>query len=744
MILEAYSLIRPSAMTMGHTPSETYYTGSDIKFPFQYEGFNWLPLLPPHWIYALVGMLALAGLMMALGFWYRVSAATVFLIWAYLFLVESTRTYWQSYYYVELLFTFLLLWMPAARRYSVDAWLARDQDSPRTVPYWTVLLLRGQLVVMYFYGGVAKLNADWLLDAAPLRWNLTEAHVTAQFKPYLTAAQLGVVNSLLHDPWLAYLLCYAGALFDLSIGWLLMVRRTRVFAMILMVIFHATNHFVIYDNIDWLPLVGVTTALIFLDPDWPERWWSWLRRPSVAKPDWGWFTAGAIVFPVVGAALGWKSKASAPPPERKAQCHLGHCSAPFVVVWLVWQALMPARHYLIPGDGRFTYEGLSFSWRLKADDHRALGAQLFLGDTTIISRDEAGRTGINWDRWHGDRVVYRNVTPGRINWAQLPEIMVLLEPVVGERIIYNPLAGSSALLTEAEADDRVRSIWQELYGRQPKAIRPTAPLSQVLDSVSAALKIGGQNPEAAKLAELASRMMRLDQNEPGLQPAVLILRDVRAALNELRDRDKSGEMNRSLRLIAPFALERESHHPVPFLLIEDPQLADDESRKDSGRVDRHAWKAGPHTREGTGPGEVHAGGDPLVIYTSNLRADAREMLPQACIFDSQDKPEQPAYIRWNCLKDLTVSKFNHISNQAFYLRRYARRVASLWEQEYGRRPAVHASTAVSLNGRPFQQLVDPDADLASVPVTWFRHNPWIRDLETPRIPREALAGTPAD
>ena len=745
MVLEAYSLIRPSAMTMGHTPSETYYTGSDIKFPFPYEGFNWLPLLPPHWIYALVGMLALAGLMMALGFWYRVSAATVFLIWAYLFLVESTRTYWQSYYYVELLFTFLLLWMPAARRYSVDAWLARDQDSPRTVPYWTVLLLRGQLVVMYFYGGVAKLNADWLLDAAPLRWNLTEAHVTAHFKPYLTAAQLGVVNSLLHDPRLAYFLCYAGALFDLSIGWLLMVRRTRIFAMILMVIFHATNHFVIYDNIDWLPLVGVTTALIFLDPDWPERWWSWLRRPSVAKPDWGWFTAGAIVFPVVGAALGWKSKASAQPPERKAQCHLGRCAAPFVVVWLVWQALMPARHYLIPGDGRFTYEGLSFSWRLKADDHRALGAQLFLGDTTIISSDEAGRTGINWDRWHGDKVVYRKVTPGRINWAQLPEIMVLLEPVVGERIIYNPLAGSSVSRTEAEAEDRVRSIWQEFYGRQPKAIRPTAPLSQVLNSVSAALKNGGQNQEAAKLADLASRMMRLDQNEPGLQPAVLTLRDVRAALNELHGRDKSGEMNRTLRQMDPFALDRESHHPVPFLLIEDPQLSDDESRKDSGRVDRHTWKAGPHTRERTGPGEVHVGGEPLVIYTSNnLRADAREMLPQACIFDSEDKPEQPAYIYWSCLKDLTVSKFNHISNQAFYLRRYARRVATLWEKEYGRRPAVHASTAVSLNGRPFQQLVDPDADLASVPVTWFRHNPWIRDLETPRIPREALAGTPAD
>jgi hypothetical protein len=29
--------------------------------------------------------------------------------------------------------------------------------------------------------------------------------------------------------------------------------------------------------------------------------------------------------------------------------------------------------------------------------------------------------------------------------------------------------------------------------------------------------------------------------------------------------------------------------------------------------------------------------------------------------------------------------------------------------------------------------------LASVPVLWFRHNSWIKDLEMPRIPPEGLA-----
>ena len=128
----------------------------------------------------------------------------------------------------------------------------------------------------------------------------------------------------------------------------------------------------------------------------------------------------------------------------------------------------------------------------------------------------------------------------------------------------------------------------------------------------------------------------------------------------------------------------------------------------------------------------------MIVYTAEIGMEAKDALPQVCIFDSQDRPDL-AYIYWNGLKDLTVSKLMYVSSHAFYLRRYARRVADLWEKEYARRPGVFAKTEVSLNGRPHQALVDPNADLASVPVTWFRHNPWIRDLETPRIPPESFS-----
>jgi hypothetical protein len=740
MALEAYSLCQPNpaAISVGTTPLETYYTGADIHFHFPYEGFDWLPLLPAPYIYFLVGVLAVAGITMAAGFLYRISSALVWLSWTYLWVVESTRSYWQSHYYLEVLATFLMIWMPAANRWSVDAWLRRDKSEPEnnagTVPFWTLFLLRGQLFIAYFYAGVAKLNADWLLDAAPVRWFLSDAGVTHPYEPYLSARQLAWFKGLLQSEAAAYFFSYAGAAFDLGVGFLFVFRRTRILALVLMCCFHGLNHLLIFDDIGWFPLLGVTTALIFLDPDWPQRFWRWCRRPQLSRPDWGWLAAGAVFAPGVGAALGWKLN---PAPSRgspAASSRLGPLTMPFIVGWLVWQSFMPLRHFLIPEDARITYEGMSFSWRLKGEARRAYAHQLYVHDDALLAPNASGRARINWNEWHGDRVFYHKVTPGRINWAQLPEIVVLLEPTLGERVFYNPWSGVGSPRNEADSRARATQLWQELYGHPPTGMRRTEPLSSALEPLAAALQQGGQAKEAAVLAGLAERLRQL-QNAPG--EAMPVHGAILALLTQLQRRDLNGAMLPFLAAMDPFALEGE-HAAAPFLCLEEPALLDPAS-KQRGRLNRAAWRFGPGTRNPRPARDANVGGEPLEIYTGEVGPEARLLLPQVCLFDSVEQPERMPYLYWNSLKDLTFSKALHVSLQAFYLRRYACRVASLWQKEYGRRPAVTALTAVSLNGRPHQALVDPQADLASVSVTHFGHNPWIRPLETPRIPREALA-----
>jgi len=434
--------------------------------------------------------------------------------------------------------------------------------------------------------------------------------------------------------------------------------------------------------------------------------------------------------------LGWKCKAGRSREAAQGPAESGRWAAPFIVGWLLSQTLLPIRHYFIPGDARITHEGLSFSWRLKTDEHHASAVQFFVKDMKIISHENSDPPRINWNEWHGDRTIYRTVVPGRIHWSQLPEILVLFEPIIGERVIYNPAATADRVRTEAESRERAARLWQELYGRQPRAMRRTIPLFQALDSVAESLQTGGKVTEAAQLTAFVSRARQLEQNAPGSPEAGQLRADARKVLDGLYHRGEGGGMRSLMRSLDPFALE-EGQRPVPFLVVEDPEVCD-ASSSEPVRVNRAAWKDGPFTRGKRVPSVENLGGEPLIVYLGNVGAEAREMLPSACVFDSEDYPERFAYIWWNTLKDVTNSKLNHISNQPFYLVRYARRVAGLWEKEYQRRPVVNAITAVSLNRRPYQLIVDPEADLASVPITWLGHNVWIRDLETQRIPREVL------
>lgn len=737
MALEAYSLCKPntSAIAAGTSPLQTYYTGADITFNFPYGGFEWVPLLPPKFIYAIVGLQALSALMMAAGAFYRIAAPLVFLTWGYLFVVESTRTYWQSHYYLELLVTFLMIWMPAARCYSVDAWLANRTNARtavKTIPEWPIIVLRAQLMIAYFYAGVAKLTQDWLLDAVPVRWFLREAHVAAPYERFLSAAQFEAFKTFLQSPGLAYFLSYTGVLFDLAVGFLLLFRRTRPFALGCMIIFHAMNHFLIFDDIGWFPLLGIATALIFLDPDWPERFWRWIRKPSLPRFDKHWLIGGAIAFPFVGALLGIRPGPPAVTAKAPEQFRLGSWVLPFVVAWISLQAVIPLRHFFIPGDGRFTYEGMSFSWRLKSEMRNAWSHQLFVKDPAILSTEATGATRIDWNQWHGDKVIYREIAPGKIDWQALPEIVVILEPLAGERIIYNPRA--AGVETEAEARDRLRQIWQNVYGRAPVFVGRPAALPQVLETAATALQNGGEVAEAAKINSLVSEARKLSDPSLSSVETLRIQGAVRDALDRIKSRDASGQLAALTRSLPPFLLGGEGHSTRPFLIVEDKPLF---TEGPDLRIARNLWRASESTRPRQSRIQS-VGAEPLLVYLQSPGPEAREALPQWSIWDSQVDSERPPYIWWNSLRDLSISKLLHSSNQAFYLRRYARRVAAVWEKEYGRRPQINAFTSMSLNGRPYQALVDPAADLASVSSRWLSHNPWINDLPPSRIPRTAL------
>jgi hypothetical protein len=217
---------------------------------------------------------------------------------------------------------------------------------------------------------------------------------------------------------------------------------------------------------------------------------------------------------------------------------------------------------------------------------------------------------------------------------------------------------------------------------------------------------------------------------------------VQAAVGELellRRLDEEGTLLPYIRPLTPFALQGERAPASPLLLIQDPALIGELPGTHLAQVNRALWKAAPSAANRGQPAHINDGAEPLVVHLAELDPSLLELGPEAFLLESPTAAGQSVSIRWNLARDVNPSRLLHISAQPFFLRRYAVRVAGLWQAKTGRRPAVRAVTSVSFNGRPYQNLVDPNADLASVPVSWFRHNAWVNDLQTRRIPPASLA-----
>jgi hypothetical protein len=291
-----------------------------------------------HIHFAALGILAL---FVGAGIWYRASAALFFLGFTHVFLLDQAR--YLNHFYLIFLLSFLLVFVPARRSFSVDAW-RRPEIRSDVVPAWALKLLRAQIGIPYFYAGVAKLNADWMAGY-PLRWWLA------------AASDFPVLGPLFEHERVVTLLAFGALLFDLFAVPLLIWHRTRLLGFSLAVIFHAINWRVF--RIGIFPPLMIAATCLFFEPDWPRRIWRRVR-PSTAPP---------VEQP--SARVPWWS------PSR--------LTIALVASYLIVQFAVPLRHFLYPGDVNWTEEGHRFSWRMmlreKSGDVVFIATQLATGAT---------------------------------------------------------------------------------------------------------------------------------------------------------------------------------------------------------------------------------------------------------------------------------------------------------------------------------------------------------------------------
>lgn len=293
-------------------------------FYFNYQGFEWIRPLGNTGMHLLFAGMALAAFLILLGLFYRVACLFFFLAFTYVELIDSTN-YLNHYYFISLL-SFLLLWLPANHYFSLDAYFKRLQPV-KQVPRWVVGTLRLQVGMVYFFAGLAKLNADWLLRALPMKiWLPAKSH-------------LFLVGPFMYEPWVAYLFSWFGAAYDLGIVFFLLNRHTRPFAYGCVIIFHGATA-IFFPGIGVFPYVMMLASLVFFSANQHQLWLNRIRQ-----------------FPLFSG----KNQHS------PALLYNATAKKPLIFIFCVFftfQVLVPLRFLLYPGSLFWHEQGFRFSWRV--------------------------------------------------------------------------------------------------------------------------------------------------------------------------------------------------------------------------------------------------------------------------------------------------------------------------------------------------------------------------------------------
>ncbi|MEZ4922858.1 MAG: HTTM domain-containing protein [Crocinitomicaceae bacterium] len=290
-------------------------------FHFPYLGFEWVPYPSESLIYSLFIGMIIGSILIILGLFYRFGAFLFFFSFTYVELLDKTN-YLNHYYFVSLV-AFLLVLIPANRYFSLDARLGLTNYS-KTCPKWHIGLLQFQIAIVYIFAGIAKLESDWLFHAQPLKYWLHTAH------------HYDFIGPILKQDWVAYFFAWFGCIYDLTIVFFLLTKKTRPYAYFFVIVFHITTWLLF--PIGVFPWVMIMATLIFFEAYFHERILNFIR----------------LLFGHQEAKRSGINTALLPKKMTTA----------LIGAYLAVQLLIPFRYLFYEGNLFWKEQGFRFSWRV--------------------------------------------------------------------------------------------------------------------------------------------------------------------------------------------------------------------------------------------------------------------------------------------------------------------------------------------------------------------------------------------
>ena len=287
----------------------------DPQVTFSFIGFEWLKPLPGFGMYFYFIAMGVFGLAIMLGYRYRIAIISYTILWAGAYFMQKTA--YNNHYYLLLLISFLMIFLPSNSYASLDVRQNRIKEE-NTMPYWISLLFIIQVAIVYVFASIAKFYPDWLDGTFTRNLLADSTNVIALKKLFL-------------QKWFYLFIAYMGIIFDLLIVPLLLFKKTRMLALLASLTFHLFN--AIFLEIGIFPFFALTFVLFFYEPETIKS--VFLRKKTSIETDNGHsnYYGKKIVF--------------------------------FLIIpYLIIQLLLPLRHHFIEGDVLWTEEGHRLSWRM--------------------------------------------------------------------------------------------------------------------------------------------------------------------------------------------------------------------------------------------------------------------------------------------------------------------------------------------------------------------------------------------
>lgn len=290
-----------------------YYKYINTVFHFKYPYFEWVKQAPDSVMYYIIALVAFLALLFSVGLFHKVVGPLLFMGYTYLELIDIS--YWNNHYYFYSLLLFLFIFIRPSFIASYKIRKMKFQDSQ----WWELNILKFLVVLVLFFGGIAKLsNADWMNGSAT--YSLISVEMSKK-EIYLSHSTLQMY---------AWFTLWFGIGIDLFTGFLLLHRKTIIFALLLLVPFNILNAYLF--NIGSFPYAMLSALLLFF----PKKWFDYIFKQITFK-----FEPVESKVPI---ASNWKIF--------------------FIALFVFMQTSLPLRHFFIEGNAFWTGEGKLYAWHM--------------------------------------------------------------------------------------------------------------------------------------------------------------------------------------------------------------------------------------------------------------------------------------------------------------------------------------------------------------------------------------------